>query len=109
MITTYEDSVIELLGYCGRMISGSKSFYSAAFPDHVIVFNGNICTKTKGKIWYGDLDITKDEEKLKQFASLVGEDLYILREMDARFENEKAPLLNRAIAIVSPTEVLYAK
>jgi hypothetical protein len=93
----------------GRMISGSKSFYSNAFPKNFVVFNANICTRTKGKIWYGDLDVTKDEEKLKELAANAGEDLYILREMDGRFENEAKPLLDRAVAIVSSTEVTYRK
>jgi hypothetical protein len=74
----------------GRMISGSKSSYIERYPDHMVVFNGNIITKSRGKIWYGDLDITLDFDNLKNVADELGEDLYILREFDARFENENA-------------------
>ena len=99
------DTMQKVLGWPGRMISGSKSFYSAAHPKNVVVFNANLCTKTHGKIWYGDIDVTRDGEKLKEAAKLLGEDVYVLYEMDGRFENEQAPILERARAIVSPTEI----
>ena len=70
----------------GRMISAHKS----APKGHVAVFNGNIVTETAGKCWYGDIDITASFDVLKDIADEIGEDLYILREMDARFENENA-------------------
>ena len=82
----------------GRMISGSKT----APKGHVCVFNANICTKSKGKIWFGDLDLTTDADDLKRFAAEEGEDIYILREMDARFENEARPLFEKAVAVYSP-------
>jgi hypothetical protein len=72
--------------YPGRMISGSKS----APEGHVAVFNGNIVTEKAGKIWYGDLDITLEFDQLKEIADEIGQDLYILKEHDARFENEEA-------------------
>jgi len=74
----------------GRMISGSKSTYRDQYPNNTIAFNGNIVTKKRGKIWYGDLDVTLDFDNLKSVADELGEDLYILHEMDARFENENA-------------------
>ena len=82
----------------GRMISFDKK----CPKDHICVFNANICIKSRGKIWFGDLDITADEEKLRAFAARQGEDLYILREMDARFRNEDTPKYENAVAIVSP-------
>ena len=74
----------------GRMISGSKSGYMSRNPNNNVVFNANIVTKKSGKVWHGDLDITLDIDKLKSVAVKLNEDLYILREMDARFENESA-------------------
>lgn len=82
----------------GRMISGSKT----SPKGHVCVFNANICTKRRGKIWFGDLDLTTDEDRLKAFAKHEGETLYVLRERDARFDNEKSPLLENALAIYEP-------
>lgn len=74
--------------YCGRMISGSKSVPAG----QKAVFNANIVTKTHGKVWFGDINITKDGEILKEIAGLIGEPLYILREMDCRFEHEDDPI-----------------
>jgi hypothetical protein len=72
----------------GRMISGSKSGYRERYPDNLVVFNANIATKSRGKIWYGDLDVTLDYEKLASVAEALKEDLFVLYEMDGRFENE---------------------
>lgn len=80
----------------GRMISGVK----IAPKGHVCVWNANLCTKA-GKFWFGDLDLTDDAEKLKALAAEKGEDIYVLRERDARFENEAKPLLENAVAIIT--------
>jgi hypothetical protein len=80
----------------GRIISLNKR----GPKGHVCVFNGNICAKSKGKLWYGDLDLTADADILKKYAASVGEDIYILREMDARFMNENAPRYENAVAVI---------
>ena len=72
----------------GRLISSSKSAYREMNPDNEVYFNANIFVLGEGKIWYGDIDITKDGEKLKEIAKEIGRDLFVLREMDGRFENE---------------------
>ena len=85
----------------GRMISGSKSGYYNQHPENLIVFNANIIIESRGKIWHGDLDVTLDYEKLEKVAEALEEPLYILREMDARFENEEAGFKvwkNKAVA-----------
>jgi hypothetical protein len=74
--------------FAGRMISESKSFYWEKFPDHKVCFNANIISANHGKIWWGDLDLNLDGQKIEQVARELNEDLYVLREMDARFENE---------------------
>jgi hypothetical protein len=88
----------KVLGPNSRMISGSKSGYSKQFPKNVPVFNANLCT-TEGKFWYGDIDLTTDKSKLVFLAKELDKDVYVLYEMDARFENEKKPKLDRAIMI----------
>lgn len=75
--------------FSGRMISFSKSRYRNQFPENEVYFNANIFVLGEGKIWYGDVDITKDKEKLENVAREIGKDLYILSEMDGRFGNEK--------------------
>ncbi len=82
--------------YCGRLISGSKK----APEGHQCVWNANIITESQGKVWWGDIDITKEASKLKAIAAEAGEPLYVLREMDCRFNTEKDPvavLISKAV------------
>jgi hypothetical protein len=90
--------ISQTLGFPGRMISGSKSGYHKNYPNNLVIFNANVCTD-RNKIWYGDLDLTLDKEKLSLLAVALGQDLYVLYEMDGRFENEKAPILKAASVI----------
>jgi hypothetical protein len=88
----------------GRMISYSKSTYRDRFPENEVYFNANIFVEGEGKVFYGDLDITKDRETLKQIASSIGKDLYVLSEMDGRFENEslsEKDMKSKARAIIT--------
>ena len=82
----------------GRMISNTKS----SPKGHECVFNANVCTRSRGKIWFGDLDLTADETELKALASKEGETVYVLREMEGRLMNEAQPPLDRAIARYEP-------
>jgi len=75
--------------YDGRMIGGSKSFYKQDHPDDLIVFNANVLMSGYGKVWYGDLNLTKDYLVLKEIAQTLNATLYILWEMDGRFGEEK--------------------
>ncbi|MCK9415682.1 hypothetical protein M0Q97_03365 [Candidatus Dojkabacteria bacterium] len=74
--------------YSDRMICGSKSAYHDMKPNNFVIFNANIFVENFGKIWWGDLDLTKDQEKLKKVASETNSVLYVLYEMDGRFDNE---------------------
>ena len=88
----------------GRLISNSKSLYMKNNPNHLVLFNANICTLSEGKIWFGDLDLTLDCFKLKEIASEIGEDLFVLRETDARFNERginESLILERSIAKIS--------
>jgi len=73
----------------GGMISGSKSRYRSQHPDNLIVFNGNIFTPKKGKIWWGDLDITLDAKKLQSVCDIIGKEIIVVKEMHGRFGGEK--------------------
>jgi len=96
----------------GRMISGSKSGYRDRYPENLVVFNANIVTKKRGKVWHGDLDVTIDEPKLSEVSKKLGENLYILYEMDARFENENMPFKfyeSKCAAVITPSEIIINK
>lgn len=92
----------------GRMISASKSRYATSYPTHVVVFNANLISSTHNKkFWHGDLDLTRDAEQLINLAKQMGEGFYVLREMDARFENEADPKIDRAVAFVNSEEIIF--
>lgn len=77
--------------FTGRLLSFSKSAYREAYPDSYVYFNANIFAKDLGKVWWGDLDLTLDSEALQAIADASGHDLFVLSEMDGRFENEEIP------------------
>ena len=94
------DIIKEILGHNSKIISFSKSFYREKYPDNIVVFNSNICTKNE-KIWYGDIDITIDLNNLIKLAKNINDDIYILREYDARFENETKPLIQKYVVRIT--------
>jgi len=67
-----------------------------------MVFNSNVCTSTE-KIWYGDIDVTIEEEKLVRLAKELGETIFLLYEGDCRFEDEENPPIEKAIIHVFPS------
>lgn len=95
------EALLQLLGPAGRMISLSKFDYRQAHPENVAIFNANVCSD-RGKLWHGDLDLTLDEALLVETATRLGERLYVLYEMDARFANEERPLLDMAVITIGP-------
>ena len=88
------ETTTSVLGMPGRMISNSKSAYKEKNPDNLVIFNANVCTENY-KIWWGDLDLTKSVKELSDLAEILGEDIYVLYELDGRFENENKPLVNK--------------
>lgn len=91
-----DDILMKNLGWPGAMLAGSKSRYSEKHPNNLVVFNSNIAIPSKGKIWYGDIDITLDLKKLKEISKLLNEPIYIFYEMDYRFEKESLSLTEAA-------------
>jgi hypothetical protein len=97
-----EEILFEILGPAGRMIAASKADYCDRFPDHAVIFNANVCLSAAGKVWYGDLDLTLDEPLLQSVARQTGATVYVLHERDARFANERRPLISAAAYSVIP-------
>lgn len=82
------EKIQTILGHPGKIIGLSKSGYGIAYPTHHVVFNSNVATIDDGKIWHGDIDITKSHNDLVKLSETLGQDIYIFYEMDMRFENE---------------------
>lgn len=90
------------LGLEGQMIAASKTFYQDEHPDHVAIFNANVCVGAR-KVWHGDFDATRSEEQLHRLARQTGEVVSLLYERDGRFDHEREPLVARAVLSVAPT------
>ena len=72
-----------------RLISFSKSGYRKMCPDNLVIFNANIFTPKKHKVWGGDLDITKDAENLQKVCNEIGEEMIVVSETKGRFGGEE--------------------
>lgn len=101
MLGEVRQTAEEALGLRGRMICGSKTAYRSLHPDHVAVFNANVCVGGE-KVWYGDLDLTLHEQRVRALAERVGGAVHVLYEQDGRFSNEPEPLLSEAIYWIEP-------
>lgn len=88
----------------GRMLSASKR----GAEGHRCVWNANIFTRESGKIWFGDLNLTAEAAELVALASRLGEELYVLREHDGRFQRENNPNWSAAVARVTSDGVVLA-
>lgn len=81
-------TIDQILGYPGRMLSGSKQIPSHR-QGHVIYWNACVFVKTGRKdadqIWYGDLDVTADEVKFQELANALSETIYVTPEQPWRF------------------------
>lgn len=73
----------------GRKMMPSRSHYHAAHPDNIVIPRANILTKERGRIWWGDIDITSEMNDLKQLAKDLNEELWILREMDVSLRGQE--------------------
>jgi hypothetical protein len=73
------------LGF-GRCL-GSKSRYREVHPGNQFIPNANVFCRTRGKIWWGDLDLACDKPSLERSARRLRLRLYVLSEFEGRFEN----------------------
>lgn len=93
----------KIMGPVGKVIAASKSIYHYDNPSNVVLYNANIFTKEDGKIWYGDLDATRDYDKLQNLALSTNKTLYVVHENDGRFDKEMIVNLDQD-SVLSVTE-----
>lgn len=91
-----------ILGPPGRMLTLSKENFERRHPTRAVAFNANVCTRAHGKVWFGDIDLTREDHLLAQLAAILGEAVYVIRERDARFASEGAPLFECSVFVVRP-------
>jgi len=70
---------------------GSKSLYQNMHPKCDFIPNANVFTRRRGKVWFGDLDLERDKSALERVARRLGCRLYVLSEMEGRFDEATRP------------------
>lgn len=98
-----DELIQKKLGPIGNLISYSKSTYRKVYPNNIVVFNSNLIIDGE-KMWYGDIDITKSKNILIELSNELNKTIYILYEMDGRFENEDSPKIDNYVVKVQPNE-----
>jgi len=102
-------TVGRILGLPGRLLGSSKLAYLKQHPDNRVFFNANLYDSEGTKIWFGDVDLTAEEGKLRKVAKTLEEAIFITREQPWRFENVTLERLTEAVgkddvARIMPTD-----
>lgn len=94
-----------------RLISFSKSTYRKCYPNNKVVFNSRVYTLEDGEVWYGDLDLTLDEEKLKNVSKVIAKDLYVLFESSVIFKENLTidEIKSNAYALINKDKIQILK
>jgi hypothetical protein len=66
------EEAAKLLGEPGRLVGHSKTAYCRRFPDHEVIFNACLFDQTGTEIWFGDIDLTLEEEALRKLGRQFG-------------------------------------
>jgi len=70
---------------------GSKSGYRLLHPKCDFIPNANIFNRRDGKVWFGDLDLSRDKPALELIAKRLRCRLHVLDEGDGRFKEASRP------------------
>lgn len=84
---TAANRVFEEEGLSFGRCFGSKSAYRQKHSTCVFEPNSNVFCLEAGKLWWGDLDLAVDDDALNRVAARLGCRLYVLEELEGRFEN----------------------
>jgi hypothetical protein len=79
----------DFLGPAGYLLAASKTAYRRQNPGHHILFNACIFTKQGEQIWFGDLDLTLNQENLQNMANILGFSFIVTPETPFRFDGLK--------------------
>jgi len=79
-----ERAAVEILGDHGRLLSMSKTWYEREHPGHTVYFNACIFSVDATEIWFGDLNLTLEADKLEELAARIGP-IYVTPEQPYRF------------------------
>ncbi len=96
-----KQTAITVLGSLDLLIAYSKSGYRRDHPDELVIFNANVVSE-EAKIWFGDLNVTESEAKLQSLANTLKQKVFVLNEMDAKWDTEATPDISRPARVFTP-------
>ena len=105
-----DEAFLELAAQLGlplsRLVSLSKSGFIRRHPQHAVVFNATIANAAGERLWWGDVDLTVDEEALHRLAQRAGFDFFVHHEGDSRrgFVTTIDP--TKAVAVFHPDDTV---
>jgi hypothetical protein len=106
-----KEQVIEAAGAVGlrygRHVAFRKATYLQAFPRRVVIFGAHLTDEAGNDLWYGDLDLTVDEQKLLDLADALGEELFLMDDsslFNAAFGTPLVPA-TQAVLVLHPGRV----
>lgn len=74
-----------ILGMCGTMLSDSKRTPPGR-ENHTIYWNACVFLDEGTQIWFGDLDLIENANKLKELAKVAGRKILVTPEQPFRFK-----------------------
>jgi len=90
-------AAVEILGNQGRYLGDDKDAVAESRPDQEVLFNACIFDVEGTEIWFGDISLPADAERLKRLARRLGE-IYLAPELPYRWEGlPKPPALDPKI------------
>ena len=87
--TQLTEIIEKQLGTTGRMIAMSKSRYKEAHPKSIVYFNACIFDELLTEVWWGDVDLIEDKDKLEKIAEVAEQTFYLTTENPYRADFHK--------------------
>lgn len=78
MLSSYKVFYEEKLPY-GNVLEGSKKQYKELHPDNFVIYNASLISETE-YLWYGDIDLTLDREKIQTIAKRLNINISLIKE-----------------------------
>lgn len=85
ILNIIEDDNFENEGlFEGKIVTGNIDKYMKRNPDSVVIKNANVFIDMGGKIWWGDLDLTRDAKRIQRACNRIGMEILITEESVGR-------------------------
>ena len=87
--------------YRGRKLTlpGKESEYSKKFPTHKPVFDVAVCNLAGDVLWWGDLELQTDADKIQSISEQLGMYLFVIPQRFIRYEKFNKDMAKNCVFI----------